>query len=118
MWFFKRKKGLPVRAVIADDCFAKLPVKLRSRFYPAPDDADVTHTVQQCDNDAGHMVDDFVLSAVVEGGLDLLLGSSNEPTENYVIDTNEAYSVDTSATDEQNDSVDSNGGSAGASDTF
>jgi hypothetical protein len=84
MWLFKTKKGIPARAVIHDDCYSRLPDTLKTRFAKAPDDSEVTHVVdQQTDvNDD----EEFTLVAAAEGALDLILGSGDTPTENYIID--------------------------------
>jgi hypothetical protein len=83
MWFFKRKKGIPATAVIHDDCYSRLPDTLKSRFYKAPDDSEVTHVVDTEGEGEGA---DFVLMAAASGGLDLLLGTEDTPTENYSIE--------------------------------
>jgi hypothetical protein len=73
MWYFKRKKGQQVKAVIHNDCYQKLPDELKNRFYPAPSDTEVTHTVQYEEDDE---LNPFFLAAVGEG-LELMLGSAS-----------------------------------------
>lgn len=75
-----------MRAVIHDDCYAKLPERIKTRFYPVADDAEITHTVDSSDGE-GEGVEKFTLLAVAgaQAGLDLLLGNEDTPTENYSI---------------------------------
>jgi hypothetical protein len=87
MWFFKRKKGTAFKAVIHNDCYQKLPNNLKNRFYPAPSDSEVTHKVASSpDGDGEGSGEEFILGAIVEGALDLMLGSEDTPTENYSIE--------------------------------
>jgi hypothetical protein len=110
MWFFKTKKGRPVKAVIHDDCYSKLPDTLKSRLYPAPDDAEVTHTVGSVRDWSG---EEFFLCELGSSGLDMILGSSGTPTENYSIEDSPAATPDTDF-----DFGGGSGGGAGATDSY
>lgn len=111
MWFFKTKKGIPAKAVIHDDCYSKLPDTLKSRFYPAPSDAEVTHTVDSAtDGDGEGSGEEFLLGALVSSGLDLLLGSADTPTENY--------STEDDPAPQEQDFGGGSGGGGGASDSY
>jgi hypothetical protein len=112
MWLFKRKKGIPATAVINDGCYNKLPDALKSRFYPAPDDAEVTHRVESEEDEEDRDLNPFFLMAIIddldidqtEEAIDLNLGSSSQPTENYSIDAGNFGG--------------GSGGGAGASDSY
>jgi hypothetical protein len=119
MWFFKRKKGLPARAVIDNDCYATLPDTLKTRFYPAPDDAEATHKVMSSpDGDGEGSGEELILGAFVEGGLDLMLGSADTPTENYSIDDEPTVSSHPSLDDTGGDFGGGSGCGGGASDSY
>jgi hypothetical protein len=107
MWFFKRKKGTEFKAVIHNDCYQKLPDTLKNRFYPAPSYSEPTHIAGTNNGE------DWVLGALVSGGPDLLLGSSDTPTENYSIDESSAATPDTDF-----DFGGGSGGGAGATDGY
>jgi hypothetical protein len=115
MWFFKRKKGIPARAVIHDDCYSRLPETLKARFYKAPDNAEVTHVVDTEGEGEGA---DFVLMAAASGGLDLLLGTEDTPTENYSIDHEPVVSQSPTLDDTGGDLGGGDAGGGGATDSF